>query len=128
MKVELDSFLNSLGDNKIAKCGHEYTLHQLDKLTDALEQVIESSRWSSENISHKPTDLNWVISELLKIRCSVTIPRMVFSRTGNEAELLDPNSTNWIKGKLRAKIVIEFIPDENKSPLDEIRRELKTNQ
>jgi hypothetical protein len=48
---------------------------------------------------------------------------------GKECSILSPNFSKWQKGKLTARLVIDFEPDventsEYESPLDEIRREI----
>lgn len=57
-----------------------------------------------------------------------------WNREGVEAEILDPQSGGWKKGKVRMRVVLEFCPDEtedringdrvNNNPLDEIRQTL----
>ena len=47
---------------------------------------------------------------------------------GEECEILKAGSKGWQKGKLKVKVTLEFIPDEpeeTKSPLDDVRQELK---
>ena len=47
---------------------------------------------------------------------------------GEECEILRAGSKGWQKGKLKVKVTLEFIPDEpeeTKSPLDDVRQELK---
>jgi hypothetical protein len=40
-------------------------------------------------------------------------------RGGVPVELLEPGSSQWIKGKMRLRLVIEFCPDQSKSePLE----------
>ena len=48
---------------------------------------------------------------------------------GNSCEILRAGSSGWQKGKLKINVTLEFIPDEpeEKSPLDEVRQELKQN-
>ncbi len=51
---------------------------------------------------------------------------------GIDAEILEPNTKDWKKGKIRMRVVLEFCPDEsdgeqleitsNNSPLDDIRQ------
>ena len=50
-------------------------------------------------------------------------------REGEECEILRAGSQGWEKGKIKLKmnITLEFIPDEpeeNKSPLDDVRKEI----
>ena len=43
-------------------------------------------------------------------------------KEGIKAEILEPGK-KWVTGKIRLRLVIEFIPDEpEKSPLDDIRK------
>ena len=47
---------------------------------------------------------------------------------GENCEILKAGSKGWQKGKLKVKVTLEFIPDEPeeiKSPLDDVRQELK---
>lgn len=54
---------------------------------------------------------------------------------GMDAEILEPNTKAWKKGKIRMRVVLEFCPEEseeeqtetisNKSPLDDIRQTMK---
>ena len=42
-------------------------------------------------------------------------------------QILKAGSSGWQKGKLRINVTLEFIPDEpeeNKSPLDDVRQEI----
>ena len=50
-------------------------------------------------------------------------------RQGEECEILRAGSSGWQKGKIKINVTLEFIPDapEEKSPLDEVRQELKQN-
>lgn len=54
-----------------------------------------------------------------------------WNSSGIEAEILEPKSDGWKKGKVRMRVVLEFCPDEpenksdnnlNNSSLDEIRK------
>ena len=40
---------------------------------------------------------------------------------GVAVEILRVDSVGWQKGKLRAKVILEFCPDESESPLDEFQ-------
>ena len=50
---------------------------------------------------------------------------------GQECEILKAGSSGWQKGKLKINVTLEFIPDEpelEKSPLDDVRQEINSNQ
>ena len=51
---------------------------------------------------------------------------------GVDCQILKAGSDGWKKGKLKIRVIVEFIPDEPEileyqSPLDEIRREMQQN-
>ena len=51
---------------------------------------------------------------------------------GTDSEILKITSNGWQKGKLKIRVIVEFIADEPEipeyqSPLDEIRREMQQN-
>jgi hypothetical protein len=63
--------------------------------------------------------------------------RSEWKSNGMEAEILEPDSKNWKKGKVKMKIVLEFYPDESEeilldikkheSSLDDIRQDISKN-
>ncbi len=49
---------------------------------------------------------------------------------GEECEILKAGSKGWQKGKLKINVTLEFIPNEpeqDKSPLDDVRQEFNQN-
>ena len=88
--------------------------------------------------SHPTTKVQAVINNLicrilqvtwltdLEKTCYQTRKRWI--EEGVNCERLSPGDPQWKKGKVRVRVVVEFLPDEPESPespLDEIRREMQ---
>lgn len=68
-------------------------------------------------------------TELQQRKIDIQIYQKWFSE-GIDCEILKVGSTGWKKGKVRLKVILEFIADEPEevdpeSPLDDIRKTLK---
>ena len=130
MKIELDQGLNFLGENKICDIESQCLLYKLDVVISTLNWILNSPMWSIDGFERKK-DLDLVIAETYKQQTQTPIPKTFFSNEGIKAKVFNPQSNSWIEGKIRTKMVVEFVPDKPQkaeSPLDEIRREMQKEQ
>jgi KGK domain len=68
------------------------------------------------------------LSKMLQIKQKVIhliqSPLTVWIQQDTVCEVLRVQGGGWVKGKIRTRVVMEFIPDEIESPLDDLRQQL----
>lgn len=118
MKFEIDHSLKKIDEKSVVKCDDQSEIYTLEKITKILNDFFAD------------TILGASIMERFKtIRNGINMNRNIFE-DGIQCEILGTSYPAWVQGKLIAKVVLEFIPDEqpeSTSPLDEIRREMQNN-
>ncbi len=127
MKVESIGYLSSLSTSTVINCGKNFELYKLITLIEVFESVFAGG-WQNGQSS---SAFEIVVDRHLSAQ-KVLIQPDIF-KDGINCEILDTNFKEWKKGKLRAKLILEFVPDpleitEPESPLDEIRREIQASQ
>jgi histidyl-tRNA synthetase len=125
MAIEDNFYLNGCCDNDVISLSSK--VYKVETFKEAINDFLEAQETdsASKNLSIK-----------LNERGILTNRNEIFAliNKGTESEILKAatNSNGWQKGRLKLKVVIEFIPDEPEipeyqSPLDEIRREMQQN-
>ena len=128
MIVEFNPYLQSLTKDAVISCTQRLEIYKLVTVMDRLKWMFGGG-WKQEN--NRDISFEIIINQQLE-KNELRIPSNIFS-DGSPCEILDPQSQGWKKGKLKAKLVLEFIPDEPEvkqyeSPLDEIRREIEASK
>jgi hypothetical protein len=131
MKINLNDYLESLSDGAVINCGSKSEISKIKLIIMALEDLFMKWQISHYNHGTHITKFEDFMSSKLQER-DIKINERVFGE-GIDCEILDARFNEWQKGKLQAKLVLEFIPDEPEitepeSPLDEIRREISQLQ
>jgi hypothetical protein len=89
------------------------------------KEFFQISQLSNDICEFLANYIDWVNEQLEKDN-QARIGNDLLTELGTESELLEIGSQNWIKGKARIKITIEFAPDTLDSTpettLDEIRQ------
>ena len=130
MNIEPNEYLKSLTKEVVINCGSNYQLYKLSTLCDVLQSVFNLDKWWNFNGNGTGGFAN-VANE--HIQSQKMFVNLGIFEDGIDCEILDTNFKEWKKGKFRAKLVLEFIPDEPEpsqyeSPLDEIRREIEASK
>jgi len=123
MDLEYNDYLKNIRDDDILEqqVEQQETLFKIGKVKSALESAFDN------NI---PTAL---ASHFYKnVQLSLLGKLTDWFTQGVDCRILKAGSDGWKKGKLKIRVVVEFIPDEPEiseyqSPLDEIRREMQQN-
>ncbi|MFN5513459.1 MAG: KGK domain-containing protein [Cyanobacteriota bacterium] len=117
MKVELNPHLKSLSDKAVLSFDNSHISYKLKVLYEKLLDLFQQESWYERN------NFNDYALDLLKQK-DIRMTDEIFDE-GLPCEILDASQFQYQKGKLVAKLVLEFIPDEPESPLDEIRRDME---
>jgi KGK domain len=68
------------------------------------------------------------MTKMVQIRESVKNfvqdPLKVWISHDIECEVLQTHGRGWIKGKMKTRVIVEFVAEEPDSPLDDLRHEL----
>jgi hypothetical protein len=119
MELEYNDHLKNLRDNDVLE--QQATLFKIGKVKSALESAFDN------NI---PTALaNYFYNN---VQLSLLGKLTDWFTQGIDCQILKAGSDGWKKGKIKIRVIVEFIPDEPEipecqSPLDEIRREMQQN-
>lgn len=116
MAIAYNPYLQSCRDDDVITLSNK--LYKLGDVKESLDKFLSSSPY---HLSHDFNCQSLSISD--QTACEL------FAE-GTGCEILKIASEGWKKGKLKIKILLEFIPDpadpsEYQSPLDEIRREIQ---
>lgn len=94
-----------------------------------MERKIELA--DNDVVATKPTNLRLTGEALTKmsdirgkVQSLVQEPLNTWIRTDIECEVLQTHGGCWIKGKMKTRVIIEFVVEEPDSPLDDLRQEL----
>ncbi|MBJ7899106.1 MAG: hypothetical protein GC158_04075 [Cyanobacteria bacterium RI_101] len=118
MNVELNPHLKSLSDKAVLSLEDESKCYKKKFIYDQIVYLFQNVIWS-QNYSWGFKHFANSLMNSQQIDLGVE-----FFGDGVPCEILDTNQSQCQKGKLVAKLVLEFIPDEPESPLDEIRRDM----
>ncbi|ACK68134.1 KGK family protein [Rippkaea orientalis PCC 8801] len=106
----------------------EDKLFEINEYLEGDDDVIAFRDSSTYKISKLKT---FLIEKIKSIRYKVGMSwnDSIFTSYGRECEILKVGSGGWIKGQLKFRMILEFIPDEPElkepeSPLDEIRKKI----
>ncbi len=108
MKVEPNDYLKSLTQDTVITCGKDTELYKLRTICSGLESIFNLKKWCL--FGNQVGSFEEVIEGHITSN-GLSINSKIFDE-GIECEVLDTNFTEWKKGKFRAKLVLEFIPDE----------------
>jgi hypothetical protein len=122
MKIEPNDYLQSLNSDAVISYSTSSQVYKLKKLLETLDSIfLDPDFYNRESFCT-------ILDRRLVLR-DIRGGQEIFE-DGIECEILDANFKEWKKGKLRAKLVLEFVPDQPEitkpeSPLDEIYREIQ---
>ncbi|MEB3191572.1 MAG: KGK domain-containing protein [Snowella sp.] len=120
-----NDYLQSLNSDAVISYNTSPQVYKLKKILETLDSIFHAPNfWNQQPFS--------TIVDSKLVSRDIRGGQEIFE-DGIECEILDTNFKEWKKGKLRAKLVLEFIPDqteitEPESPLDEIYREIQASQ
>jgi hypothetical protein len=122
MKIEPNDYLQSLNSDAVISYSTSPQVYKLKKLLETLDSIFHDPDFHNRESFCTILNRNLVSRD---IRGGQEI-----LEDGIECEILDTNFKEWKKGKLHAKLVLEFVPDQPEitkpeSPLDEIYREIQ---
>ncbi|MBE9202567.1 hypothetical protein IQ218_02655 [Synechocystis salina LEGE 06099] len=118
MKFEISNNLKKVDEKSVIKCDNQLEIYALGKISKILGEFFADAVLIAS-----------IVEKFKTIRNGINMNRNIFE-DGIQCEILGTNYPDWVRGKLIAKVVLEFIPEEqseSESPLDEIRREMQNN-
>jgi hypothetical protein len=120
MELEYNDHLKNIRDDDILE--QQEQLFKFGKIKSALESAFDNDIPTA--LAGHFNNKNVHFSLLEKLSDWFT--------KGIDCQILKAGSDGWKKGKLKIRVIVEFIPDEPEipeyqSPLDEIRREMQQN-
>ncbi|MBE9044616.1 KGK domain protein [Pleurocapsales cyanobacterium LEGE 10410] len=128
--MKFNNYLEQCQDDDVL-C-HKTDLFKVGKIKDAIITAFATvipnklqEELSRQKIHIQPTKL---VGEGRKSR--LTYDNNIWFKEGVNFQVLKAGSKGWQKGKLKINLTLEFIPDEpeeEKSPLDDVRKELEQN-
>jgi hypothetical protein len=106
-----------LSDKAVLSFENSHISYKLKVLCENFLELFQQKSWCDRN------NFNDYALDLLKIK-DIRMTDEIFDE-GLPCEILDASQFQYQKGKLVAKLVLEFIPDEPESPLDDIRWDME---
>ena len=123
MAIEYNDYFKNLRDDDVISLSEK--LYKLGEVKDSINDFIESGEYNQ---------MPYYLSEKFQ-RDKIEVSHqdsLNLLADGVDSEILKIAADGWKKGKLKIRVIVEFIPDEPEileyqSPLDEIRREMQQN-
>ena len=109
---------------------HKKDLFKVEKFKNAVIAAFEIAIPNKLQEELAKEELNIYPTKLVdegRIKRTVNLANNVWFEEGVDFEILKAGSSGWQKGKMKVNVTLEFIPgepEENKSPLDDVRQEI----